>query len=243
MVDQKRMGEPSVGGFKIKGVVLKKSLSNVAEILRTVSFLEVALGTDKVNAAYVESKDINNNPYLFSIIQISKNEVEVIYSITPEISPAKRKMDVIRYFLNILSLVGEYYSVDNKVVYQLIEESLTSIAESVTLDYSKLYTSYDSLKAEADTLRKKNERMKDEIQALNNRNFELKSKNDELSLVVNEFEGLSDEAIMARLQNWVLEHDGEVNVYEFAKVNKVIETRVESALNKLVSEGYLELLK
>ena len=85
--------------------------------------------------------------------------------------------------------------------------------------------------------------MTDEVKALGNRNFELKARNDELSLRLNELEALSDKALKAKVQEWIAEHDGEINVHEFAKVNKVIETRVEDALNKLVSEGYLELLK
>ncbi|HLD60060.1 MAG TPA: hypothetical protein VI912_03640 [Candidatus Bilamarchaeaceae archaeon] len=243
MVVKKEQTEPTVGGFKLKANLQKKSLSNVADILRSVSFLEVALEKDAINAAYIESRDINKSPYLFSIVRLKKDEVEVIYSIPAEISPLRRRIDVIRYLLNILSLVGEFYYVDNTLLYQIIEDTLNSISESVSIEYSKLYASYDNLKSEVEGLRRKNERMTDEVKALGNRNFELKARNDELSLRLNELEALSDKALKAKVQEWIAEHDGEINVHEFAKVNKVIETRVEDALNKLVSEGYLELLK
>lgn len=243
MVVKKEQTEPTVGGFKLKANLQKKSLSNVADILRSVSFLEVALEKDAINAAYIESRDINKSPYLFSIVRLKKDEVEVIYSIPAEISPLRRRIDVIRYLLNILSLVGEFYYVDNTLLYQIIEDTLNSISESVSIEYSKLYASYDNLKSEVEGLRRKNERMTDEVKALGNRNFELKARNDELSLRLNELEALSDKALKAKVQEWIAEHDGEINVHEFAKVNKVIETRVEDVLNKLVSEGYLELLK
>ncbi len=243
MVVKKEQTEPTVGGFKLKANLQKKSLSNVADILRSVSFLEVALEKDAINAAYIESRDINKSPYLFSIVRLKKDEVEVIYSIPAEISPLRRRIDVIRYLLNILSLVGEFYYVDNTLLYQIIEDTLNSISESVSIEYSKLYASYDNLKSEVEGLRRKNERMTDEVKALGNRNFELKARNDELSIRLNELEALSDKALKAKVQEWIAEHDGEINVHEFAKLNKVIETRVEDALNKLVSEGYLELLK
>ena len=243
MVVKKEQTEPTVGGFKLKANLQKKSLSNVADILRSVSFLEVALEKDAINAAYIESRDINKSPYLFSIVRLKKDEVEVIYSIPAEISPLRRRIDVIRYLLNILSLVGEFYYVDNTLLYQIIEDTLNSISESVSIEYSKLYASYDNLKSEVEGLRRKNERMTDEVKALGNRNFELKARNDELSIRLNELEALSDKALKAKVQEWIAEHDGEINVHEFAKLNKVIETRVEDVLNKLVSEGYLELLK
>src|SRR3990167_5193063 len=100
--------QPSVDGFKIKGT-LRGTIQDVASLLRTVSFLEVAPEKDAVNAVYVESRDINKAPYLFSILRIKEDEIELIYSVPPEIAPKKRRLDMIRYLLNILSLVENYY--------------------------------------------------------------------------------------------------------------------------------------
>jgi Fic family protein len=44
------------------------------------------------------------------------------------------------------------------------------------------------------------------------------------------------------LQQWILEHNGTINVSEFSRIYKVPEMRVEEVLNKLLSEGYLALL-
>lgn len=233
---------PKVDGFKIKAK-LKGSLKDAAELLRTISFLEVAAEKDAVNAVYVESRDIKKNPYLFSILKIKKSELEVLYTIPPEIAPRKRKLDVIRYLLNILSLVEDVYSVDTKVVYQLLETAVKDLLDSVTMDYSKLYTTYDSLKKETDDLKKKVERLESQNEALMTQNYELKSSNDEMSLRIKELEGMSDDILKGKLQEWVLEHDGEINILEFTKIHKVAESRVERMLNRLVAEGYLEVLR
>jgi len=233
---------PKVDGFKIKAK-LTGTFKEVSDSLRTISFLEVAAEKDAVNAVYVESRDINKNPYLFSILKFKKDEMEVLYSIPSEIAPRKRKLDVIRYLLNILSLVESSFLVESKVLYQLIETAVKDLLESVTMDYSKLYTAYDSVKKDADDMRKKVERMQDQNEALTTKNYELKSANDELTLRINALEGLSDDALKAKLQEWVLEHNGEINIIEFTKLYKVAETRVEQMLNKLVAEGYLEVLK
>jgi len=233
---------PKVDGFKIKAK-LTGSVRNVSDILRTVSFLEVAPEKDAVNAVYVESRDINKNPYLFSIIRIRQDELEVVYSIPPEIAPRKRKLDVIRYVLNILSLVADDFAVENRTLYQLLETAVKDLLDSVTMDYSKLYTAYDSLKKDADDLRQKVDRIQGQNEALTAKNYELKAQNDEFNLRIKSLEGLSDELLKSKLQEWIMEHNGEINIIEFTKVHSVPGTRVEQILNKLVAEGYLEVIK
>lgn len=234
---------PQVDGFKVKGKLVKGKLKDLAGILRSISFLELAPEKDVLNVIYVESRDIDKNPYLFSIVKVKEDELEVMYTIPSEISPKKRRVDVIRYLLNILSLIESSYSVDNKTIYQLIETSIKELAGSVTMDYNKLYTSFDSLKKEVDDYKKKVERLTDQNQALTSSNYELKTQNDDFKLRLQQLEGLSDEALKAKLQEWVAEHSGMINITEFAKLNKVSDARIEEMLNKLVSEGYLEVVQ
>lgn len=234
---------PQVDGFKMKGRLVKGKLKDLATVLRSISFLELAPEKDVLNVIYVESRDIDKNPYLFSIIKVKEDELEVMYTIPSEISPKKRRVDVIRYLLNILSLIESSYAVDNKTVYQLIENAIRELAGSVTMDYNKLYTSFDSLKKEVDDLRKKVDRLNEQNQALTSSNYDLKTQNDDLRLRLQQLEGLSDEALKAKLQEWVAEHSGTMNITEFTKVHKVSDARVEEMLNKLVSEGYLEVVQ
>lgn len=230
---------PSVDGFKIKGS-LKGTMKDLIGILRTVSFLEVAPEKDAVNAVYVESRDINKAPYLFSILKIKEDGIELVYSVPPEVAPKKRRLDMIRYLLNILALMENYYKVDNKVIYMLIENAVKEITEAVTLEYSKLYTIYDTQKKDIEDLRRRLARVSEENQALATKNFELKNRNDEMLLRLNELESYSDDTLKIKIQEWVAEHNGEINIAEFSKTFKVNETRVEQMLNRLVSEGYLE---
>ena len=237
----KTFREPKVDGFKIKGKA-KGSMKDIAGLLRTISFLEVAQEKSAVNVVYVESRDINKNPYLFSIVKIRGDEVEVLYSIPPEISPRKRRIDVLRYLLNILSVIDKEYGIENKVLYQLLEDSVKELTDSVTMDYSKLYTAYDSLKKEVVDLRKKSERLTDQVEALTNQNYEIKSENDELKVKLTGLEKLSDDTMKTKLQEWIIEHNGSINISEFSKLYHVNETRVEQMLSRLVNEGYLEVV-
>jgi regulator of replication initiation timing len=234
---------PQVDGFKVKGKLVEGKLKDLAGILRSISFLEIAPEKDLLNVIYVESRDIDKNPYLFSIVKIMEDEIEVMYTIPPEIGPKKRRVDVIRYLLNILSLIESSYKVDNKAIYQLIENSIKELSGSVTMDYNKLYTSYDSLKKEVDDYKKKVDRLTEQNQALTSQNYELKTQNDEFRLRVQQLEGLSDEALKGKLQEWIAEHSGSIAISEFTHVYKVSDARVEEMLNKLVAEGYLEVMQ
>jgi len=198
---------------------------------------------DILNVLYVESRDINKSPYLFSIVKMKDNEVEVLYTIPTEISPRKRRMDVIRYLFNVLSLVADSYEVENKTLYQLVENSIKDLSDSVTMDYNKLYTAYDSMKKEVSDFKRKVNRLTEQVSALTTQNYDLKSHNDELRLRIKELESLSSDALKAKLQEWVVEHNGSINILEFSKVYKVSEARVEEMLNKLLSEGYLEVVQ
>lgn len=234
--------EPKVDGFKIIGR-LSGQFKDLAATLRTISFLEIAQEKDAINIVYIESRDINKNPHLFSITRIKEKEIEVIYSIPSEISPRKRRVDVIRYLLNILSLVEGDYQVDTRILFQLLEGAIKELTSSVTMDYSKLYTAYDSIKKEVDDLRKSADRLKEQNSALTTQNYDLKNTNDELKLRISELENLSDDALKAKLQEWISEHNGSIMISEFTKLFKVPDSRVEYMLNRLVNEGYLEVVK
>jgi regulator of replication initiation timing len=235
--------QPQVDGFKLKGKLVKGKLKDLAALLRSISFLEIAPEKDLLNVIYVESRDIDKNPYLFSIVKVKEDEVEVLYTIPPEIGPKKRRVDVIRYLLNIISLLDGYYEVENKTLYQLVEDSIKELAGSVTMDYTKLYTAYDSMKKEVADFKKKVDRMTEQNQALTSQNYELKTQNDDLRLRLKSLEGLSEDALKVKLQEWISEHNGAISITDFAKTYKVSDARVEESLNKLVSEGYIEVIQ
>jgi regulator of replication initiation timing len=234
---------PQVDGFKLKGKLEKGKLKDLTNVLRSISFLEIAPEKDALNVIYVESRDINKNPYLFSIIKVRDEEIEVLYTIPPEIGPKKRRVDVVRYLLNILSLIESYYSVDNKTLYQLVEDAIKELAGSVTMDYTKLYTAYDSMKKEAVDYKKKIDRLSEQGQALTSQNYELKTQNDDLRLRLKQLEGMSEDSLKVKLQEWISEHNGSISIPDFSKTYKVADGRVEETLNKLVSEGYIEVIQ
>lgn len=243
MAEQKKTLElPKVDGFKIF-VKLKGALKDVEAKLKTISFLEVVGEKDCVNAAYVESRDIEKNPYVFALFRFRPDSAEVLYTISPSTPPKKRKMEMVRYFLNLLTSLSSTYAVDPSAIYQLLDAALKEMNDFVTLDYNKLYTAYDHAKKDYEDLSVKLKRVKQEIETLERENYELKTKNDEMLVRVKQLEVLSDDTLKEKIQEWLFEHSGEINVAEFSKMYGVPETRVEEILNALMKEGYIQTVQ
>ncbi len=234
---------PKVDGFRMK-VKLTGKTSDVAKALSSISFLKISQGRDVVSAAYVESRSIDKTPYLFSLMKFKKDEIEVIYTVPNTATPTKRKLDVLRYLLNMITLVEPYYKIDIKVIYQLIEETMRQLEAYTTGDYKTLYKDYDHIKREVENLRRAIRIYKGQVKGLTKENYELKNENDELKIRFEKLHGgISDSVLTSRIQEWISDHHGNINVVEFAKYNRVPETRVEDLLNLLVRQGYLEQIQ
>jgi len=231
---------PKVDGFRMK-VKLTGKFSDVATALSSISFLKIAQGKDGVSAAYVESRSIDKTPYLFSLMKFKKDEIEVIFTVPSNSTPTKRKLDVLRYLLNMITLVEPYYEIDSKVIYQLIEETMRQLEEYTTGDYKTLYKDFDQIKREVETLRRAARIYKNQVKGLTKENYELKNESDELKIRFEKLHGgISDAVLTSRIQDWISDHRGSINVVEFARHNRVPETRVEDLLNLLVRQGNLE---
>lgn len=230
---------PSVSGFRLQAKRVR-AVQELSAHFSELGFLEMSTDKDSLVALNVENRDIQKNPYLFSVIYFRPNLIEVMYTCLPTMSPKKRRIEVLRHFLNLLTIAEDCYAVDMKQVYQLLESSITDMTEYVTADYDKLFSLYDNLKTEFSGLQKKVKETSEAAASLSKENYELKSRNDELSLKLKGLETFSDSVLALKIQEWLAEHKGEINISDFSKVYNVPESRVEQMLNKLVTEGYLE---
>ncbi|MEW5996650.1 MAG: hypothetical protein AB1657_03580 [Candidatus Micrarchaeota archaeon] len=233
---------PRVDGFRLEGRMSGKA-EDLAGALKGISYLKVAKEKSAVSAAYVESRDISKNPYTFSIVRFDKDAVDVIYTVPPSASPTRRRMDVLRHLLNMLTLVEGHYEVDPKLVLQLLEQTVKEIEDYATADYKQLYATYDTMRKEAETLRRNSAVAKKQLAALSRENYELKNENDELKLKLESLQGMSEGTLRSKVQEWVIDHGGLMNVAEFSKTFRVPEARVEQVLDELVRQGFFEVVQ
>ena len=215
-------------------------MAELSQRYSQVSFLEMTQDKDTLSVLNVESRDLRKDPALFSIIKFMPSRIEVVYTCLANTSPKKRRLEVLRHFLNMLTIADDCYSVDMKQVYQLLESSLADMNEYVSSDYDKLFSIYDSLKSDHASLVKKVKDLTESASNLSKENYDLKNRNDELSVRLKGLETLSDTVLSLKIQEWLAQHKGGINISDFSKVYNVPENRVEQMLNKLVTEGYLE---
>ncbi|MFH1095392.1 MAG: hypothetical protein V1728_04200 [Candidatus Micrarchaeota archaeon] len=231
-----------VRGFRIPARRLSPA-SGIADSLSGLPLLKVVPDfedPDTLLALNVESRDIQNNPLVFSIVYFRPDAIDVLYTQLPSASPKLRKLNMLKYALNLLTLNSRNYSLDARYLYQLLEGTISELDEYVSSDYQKLFSSYDNLKSRVGDLEKKAKSLSDSNAALSKDNYEIKGRNEELQVRIQQVERYSDAVLAVKIQEWLSEHNNEINLSEFGKVHGVSEARVEQVLNQLVSEGYLE---
>jgi len=230
---------PTVSGFRLQAV-RTRGIRDLSVHFAEVSFLEMMTDGDTLSVLNVESRDLKKDPALFSIVRFKPDMVECAYTCLANMSPKKRQLEVLRHFMNMLTLAEDCYEIQIKQVYQLVESSFADMTEYVSTDYDRLYSLYDNLKTEFAVIQKKSKELIESNSQLSKENYELKNKNDELTLRLKSLETLSDTVLALKIQEWLAEHKGEINIADFSKVFNVPEMRVEQILNKMVTEGYLE---
>ena len=230
---------PIVSGFRLQAGRVKTTRELAAHFAE-LSFLELTTEGETLSVLNVESRDLKKDPALFSIVRFKAAGIEVAYTCLANMSPKKRRVEVLKHFLNLMTLAEDCYELEMKQVYQLLESAIADMTEYVSTDYDKLFSLYDNLKTEFSQMQKKAKELADSNASLSKENYELKSRNDELVLRVKSLETMSDPVLSLKIQEWLSEHKGEINISDFSKVFSVPETRVEQMLNKLVTEGYLE---
>ncbi|MFA5108576.1 MAG: hypothetical protein WC492_03545 [Candidatus Micrarchaeia archaeon] len=236
---------PSVKGFRIPAKRIG-SVQGIMDALGGLGFLRISqdeADPSVVLALNVESRDISKNPYIFSILYLRQDAIDVLYTLVPSSSPKVRKLDMQKYCLNTLTLLVREYEIDMTYLYQMIEGALADMNEFVSSDYQSMFSKYDSLSGEYSRIEKKLKTLEESNRDLSGDNYALKNENQELRLKLANLEKYSDSVLAVKIQEWIAEHNGEINLSDFARVHNVSEARVEQVLNSLVSEGYIETRK
>jgi hypothetical protein len=203
--------------------------------------LEIVESKNIIVVINVERRDIEKRPHLFSITYLAPDYIEFVYSYLPTTSPKLRRLEVIRFFLNLLSLLEEVYFIKHAQLYQVIDSFVAKLTEYTSSKYDELFSRYDAIKEENERTKKTIAELKDANEKFRKAIIEKEEKINQLLLRIKELEIYSDEILMMKIQDWLIEHGYEINISDFCKVNKVPPERVEQVLNKMVKEGYLTM--
>ncbi len=232
--------EPKLDEIKVSG----KLSGTLDEVYNRISGLQI-FSTKKedaqVTAVRVESRDMQKNPYIFYIVQIRADGISVQYSTALGTSEKMRKLTVLKNILNIMSLIVDLFTPDNKELFQYLDSSIEEVVGSISQSYSSLFNNYDSLATEYRNIKRLNIELSASTRTLTVKTAQLSKENDELKAKLEVLEKYSDESLMVMVQDWLDSHNSTIDLEAFAKNYKLSATRVEQILNKMESLGYLEL--
>ena len=240
MPEETAFVEPKTEEIAIKAKLLG-SFDDITKRLSEIETLEIEKGDSVLRIARVESRDIQKRPFLFVLMELGGDRLMISYTVAADSSPKLRRVVALKEALGVLSLVTDFYSVDNTEMFQCLDSAMDELAGSLSQSYSSLFNNYDAIFNEYKEIRKMNVELTAANKNLSVQASQLSEENKGLQFRVKELEGYSDEALMVMVEEWLEAHNSEIDVGEFSKVYKLSPTRAEQILNKMVSLGYIEI--
>ncbi len=232
--------QPKIGEFSLPGK-LNCPVSDLNEIFSKLPLYTTKLQSDGIDLIKVESRNIAKKPYLFHIIKIRPNGIDVAFSIIPDSSVELRRANVLSNVAAILSILSDKYSVDYGKFIQYVDSVLEGLVSGLSQNYTSLYNKYDSILSEYREIKRQNIELSASNRNLALQSAQLSEENKSLKARLSELEKFSDESLMALVEEWIKSHNDSIDIVEFAKTHNVTPTRIEQILDKMASMGYIEL--
>lgn len=232
--------EPKVEELSFPGKLLT-SLDDVKLKLSNVPFYSFQPGDGRLDIIRVESRNIRKKPFLFYIISVKKDSLDITYSVVPGSSDRLRRATVIKSMASVLSIIRDSFEIDEGKFYQFVDSALDNLINGLSQSYSTLFNKYDSLLNEYIEVKKLSRELSVSNRNLTIQTGQLSEDNKNLNAQLKSLQTYSDDALMAMIEDWIDVHNSSIDLGEFAKNYKVAEPRIEQILDKMVSLGYLEL--
>ncbi len=232
---------PEIRSFKFKAKVLS-TMDILYSRLSTLQVFNVAESADNsIILSKVDSRDIQKRPFLFFVVKFAADNVVVYYSISRDSSEKLRKLYVLKNVTSIMSLITDIYQIDANEFFQYLDSAIDDVLGSLSQNYSILFNNYEALLMEERELRRLNIDLSNSNKALTAAATKLTAENEELKAKLKVLENYSDDSLMIMIQEWLETHDNTIDIEAFGKTYKVLTSKIEDILNKMVAMGYLEM--
>ncbi len=232
--------EPKTDSLEVK-VRLLGSFDDISGRLSSLQLFSIKSAPDGVSLLRVESRDIQKRPFLFVLMTLGRERLRLDYTIAPDSSPKMRRLSVIKGLLSVLSLIADLYDADDRELFQHVDSSIGEVLDSLSQNYSALFNSYDSLFNEHREIKRLNIELTASNKNLAVQASQLSDENKRLQGRLKELETYSDSSLMAMIDDWIESHSNSIDINEFASNYKIIPTRAEQMLDKMVALGYIEV--
>jgi hypothetical protein len=220
---------------------LTGTMEEISARIKTVPFYMTDFVGNILTVVRVESRNIHKLPYLFYIIEMKENEMDVSYSIPNDVSEIMRRATMLKNVASLASLTADHYSIDEGKLLQYVDSTLDTILKGLSQPYSLIFNQYNSLLGEYRALKRLNLELSASNRNLTVQAAQLTEENKKMADELKKLQKYSDESLMVMVEDWIEVHNNTIDVNEFAKTYGFGSPRVEEILDKMVSLGYLEL--
>ncbi len=225
--------------IKIKAV-RTKPLKDLIPMLGTLGFTKIKYTKDTLTLEKIESEDLSGKPYLFYKIELAPKSIVIRYLLSSPERRISRSLEMGLLSLNLFRIINTHYEVSVSSVYPFYYALLNSLSEALDKEKLESLSELNTLKTKYVSLDKK---YKDIVRSSEQNArilVEAERKNEELGEKIKRMEGINDEVLQERLFEWIRTHDGEINIYDFSKINSLPVGRAEQGLNLLIKNGYIK---
>lgn len=237
---QEEEQEPKVEEVEFPGKLVT-SLESIKSKLLQVPFYTTKLNSSELDIIRVESWNVHKMPFLFYIIKVKEDSLTMTYSIIPNTSERIRRATALGGLTTVLSMIADDFKISEAKFFQYIDSAIGEILNGMSESYSTLFNKYDALVSNYAELRKLSQDLNIANRNMTIQTSQLSEENKNLQEQLNALQTYSDDALMAMVQDWIEVHNSSIDITEFAKTYKLTEPRVEQILDKMVSQGYVEL--
>ena len=218
----------------------KKTLKPLLPKLGGLGFTRLSYSEDKLVIEKIESEDLSGKPYLFYSAELARNGITVKYTVPSMKTKLARTTDMGIMMMNLFLLLRDHYEIPLHAIYPFYFPLLRSLAEALESAKLETFSQLTELQTKYHSLDKK---YKDIIRSSEQNArilVEMERGNEELKDKISKLEGFGDEVLQERLFEWLKTHDGEIDVFEFSKINGIPLGRIEEGLDLLIKNGYIK---
>jgi len=225
--------------IKIKSSRMKP-LKELLPQLGNLGFTKVSYSKEALIIEKVESENLSGKPYLFYSVELLPSEIIIRYALPSPERRLSRSLEMSQVCLNLFRILSSYYDISASSIYPFYYPLLASLSEALEKEKLQAVSELSSLRLRYDSLEKK---YKDLVRSSEQNArilVEAERKSEELSERIKRLEGVTDEVLQERIFEWIKTHAGEINIYEFSRVNSLPVGRVEQGLDMLIRNGYIK---
>ena len=200
------------------------------------------LGFDSVSIARIAITIRKSQPGIRSLplarleIVLKKTSASLLATSPPGCDPRLQELRAAATFLQVLSLFPTCQSNASELA-QLMLPSLDTAASIADAPYESLSKKCRDSEANLSSLLAKNRALlrssEDGVLA----SLELERQVSALSARIRKLEGVSDDALLELVQDWLSSHHGKFNAAQFSRAHSLLPARAEESLERLLASG------